>query len=222
MPSPRLQSGLLRRAVAVLTLLAVAPLGACSGDDDDAAAPPATEKIDVPGADVTLSLARINVLSAGEDKTLDEKTKLAVMKQTRSYVEQAIVRPLLQGKQAGKSYGDLFADDLRRLATRGDRDSMTDEFVGKVTADLRAPKTKVVMSALVDGGGNLQYVATNFGMKLHSEIDGTPLRINRATELIFEKNAQGKWVVNGYRVVATRSAGAAKRSTTASSETEKS
>jgi hypothetical protein len=214
---------LFRRAVAVLALVAVVPLAACSGDDDDdAAAPPATQTIEVPGGKVTLSLARVNVRSAGEAATLDEKTKLAVMKKTRSYVEQAIVRPLLRDEKAGASYGKLFAPGLRGRATRSDRPSMTDEGIGKVTADIRAPKTNVAMSALVDGGGSLQYVSTNFGLKLRSEIDGAPLRINRSTELVFEKTAKGEWIVNAYRVVATRSLGGAKGSTSATSDTGKS
>jgi hypothetical protein len=223
MPSPQAQFGLFRRAVAVVALVAVTPLAACSGGDDDTTAQtPATEKIEVPGSDVTLVASRVHVSSAAGKRGLDTGVKRAVMRQTRRYVEQAIVRPLLQGKKAGSSFGDLFAPGLRRLATKADRAALTDEGVGKVSADLNAPKTKVVVNALVDHRGDLQFVATHFGFKLRSEINGAPLVINRSTELVFEQTPKDQWIVSSYRVVVTRRAGSSKTSTSATSETGKS
>jgi hypothetical protein len=160
------------------------------------------------------------VQSAGPALNLDEKTKVAVMTQTRQYVEEAIARPLLSGKKVRSSYAKFFSPTVVKAASSApDRGALTDEGVGKVSADVRAPATNVAMHALVGADGSVQYIATDFNLKLKSTLDGRPLRINRNTELTFEKTPSGKWLVSAYRVVATRANGSSKTSASATTST---
>jgi hypothetical protein len=221
--SPRTSPvGFVRRAVALVTAVACcAALAACSGDDDDETTRQQTEQeVKVPGAKVRLDLASVDIQAVGDATTLDDETKVAVMTQTRRYVEEAVVRPLLTGRKVRGGYGALFGPNVKARAIRADRAALTDEGVGTVTGDVRARPTKVAMHALVGGDGTVALVATNFDLRIRSEIGDAPLKIDRDTELTFEK-AGDSWVVNAYRVVTTRSSGAQRRATTASSEPEK-
>jgi hypothetical protein len=209
------------RAVASICVVALA---ACGGGDDDSNAKAnkkaETQEVTVPGAKVKLNLASVDIQSAAPTATLDDKTKVAVMTQTRQYVEEAVVRPLLTGKKVKGAYKKLFGLAVVKPATSGpDRGALTDEGVGKVSGDVRAPATKVSMHALVAPDGVVQFIATRFELKLKSTLDKKPLTINRNTELTFEKAQNGKWVVSGYRVITTRTNGSAKGEAKATSTT---
>ncbi|MDQ1519093.1 MAG: hypothetical protein QOI55_166 [Actinomycetota bacterium] len=210
MSSPRAISSLFCRAVAPVCVVALA---ACSSGGSKPAAnnsKPSAQKITVPGAHVELRLASIDVQSAGSSTALDDKTKLAVMTQARQYVEEAIVRPLMTGNKVKHSYTQMFGPALTSAVTRNpDRGALTDEAVGKVTGDLTAPSTPVAMHALIDTNGSMQYIATNFTLRLHSKLGAAALTIRRTTELTFERTPKGKWLVGAYRVIATRKTGAA-------------
>jgi hypothetical protein len=212
------------RAVAAFTV-AVVVLAACSGGDDDSVkadnTKASTQKVNVPGADVTLKLASIDTQSAGPSLTLDDKTKVTVMNQTRKYVEEAIVRPLLSGKTVSKSYTKLFGPTVSKAATHApDRAALTDEGVGKVTGDVTAPATNVAMHALVGVDGVIQYIATDFTLHVKSKLGKRSLGINRTTELTFEKTPKGAWVVTAYRIKAVRRVGSgAATATTTTSKT---
>jgi hypothetical protein len=229
MSTPRAICPFFCRAVSrAIAATAVVALVACSGGGNDNKAAvkankkAASQKVTVPGANVTLRLASIDVQSAGPAVTLDEKTKVAVMTQTRQYVEEAIVRPLLSGKKANKSYNKFFGPTVNGAATHApDRGALTDDGVGKVSGDVSAPATKVAMHALVGTDGSLQFIATDFDLHLKSRLNKKPLRINRNTELTFEKAASGKWVVTAYRVIATRTVGSSTSATTATKTTGK-
>jgi hypothetical protein len=226
MSSPHALSPFFRRAVATLTV-AVVVLAACSGGDDDSPkadnTKASTQKVDVPGADVTLKLARIDTQSAGPNLVLDDKTKVGVMNQTRKYVEEAVVRPLLNGKTVSKSYTALFGPTVRAAATHApDRGALTDEGIGKVSGDVAGPATKVTMHALVGADGVIQYIATDFTLNVKSKLGKRSLGISRNTELTFEKTPKGAWVVTAYRIKATRKVGSgAAAATTTTSKTVK-
>jgi hypothetical protein len=212
--SPRSRA-LFSRAVVSICVVALA---ACGGGDDDTSTKANNDKassqeVTVPGAKVKLNLASVDIQSAGPTATLDDKTKVAVMKQTRQYVEEAVVRPLLTGKKVKGAYKKLFGLAVIKPATSGpDRAALTDEGVGKVSGDVRAPATKVAMHALIGPDGVVQFIATRFEMRLKSRLDKAPLTINRNTELTFEPAQNGKWVVSAYRVITTRTSGSAKKS----------
>ncbi len=224
MPAPRALSSFFCRAVAAATVVVM--LAACSGGDDDTAKADNTkassQKVDVPGADVTLRLASIDTQSAGPALVLDDKTKVSVMNQTRKYVEEAVVKPLLRGKTVSKAYTKLFGPTVSAAATHGDRAALTDEGVGKVSGDVTAPPTKVVMHALVGPDGTVQYIATDFTLKVKSKLGKRSLGITRDTELTFEKTPKGAWVVTAYRIKAVRKVGSgAATATSTTSETVK-
>jgi hypothetical protein len=121
----------------------------------------------------------------------------------------------MTGNKVRHGYTQLFGSALTSAVTRNpDRGALTDEGVGKVTGDLSAPSAPVAMHALVDGGGSLQYIATNFTLRLRSKLGAAALVIRRTTELTFEKTPKGKWVVNAYRIITTRKTGAASAPTT--------
>jgi hypothetical protein len=204
------------RALAVL--IAVALVGCGGNDDDDARrndnSQSAAQKVEVPGADVELRLTSVDVQSVGPGVTLDDDTKAAVMKQARTYVEEAIVRPLLQGGKS-KRYAKLFAPPVTAAATGADRAALTDEEVGKVGGDVTAPAAKVAMHALAGPDGSVQFIATNFSLNLRSTLGGKPLSIKRRTELTFEQAPNGGWLVTAYRILATRGTGRAGGKTSA-------
>jgi hypothetical protein len=220
MPSPHRLSVLFCRAVAASLVVTLVACGGGGDDDKQAVQKSTTQKVAVPGAKVALNLASIDVQSAGPALNLDDKTKVAVMTQTRQYVEEAVVRPLLSGKKVRGNYAKFFGPTAVKAATAApDRGALTDEGVGKVNGDVVAPATKVAMHALVGADGSVQYIATDFTLKVKSTLDGQPLRINRNTELTFEKTPGGKWLVSAYRVIATRSAGSSKTSASATTST---
>lgn len=211
------------RCSRALAVVLVAGCAACGGGKSDESTKPQntpSQKVAVAGAHVALDLASIDIQSAGTAKPLDEKTKVAVMTQTRQYVEEAIVRPMLKGKKADKRYAKLFAPNVANAATKGaDRAVLTDEQVGKVGGDVTAPKTAVGMHALVAADGNVQFIATNFNLKLRTTLAKKPLAINRQTELTFEKAPNGTWLVTAYRVIVTRLSGSGKQTSSATSST---
>jgi hypothetical protein len=225
MSSPRAIVPFFRRAVSLaVAAAAVSALVACSGGGGKSSkavnTKASSQKVNVPGAQVTLRLASIDVQSAGPAVTLDDKTKVSVMTQTRRYVEEAVVRPLLSGNPAKVSYSQLFGPTVSRAATHApDSGALTDVGIGKVTGDVRAPATNVAMHALVGTDGFVQYIATDFDLHLTSTLSKTPLRINRNTELTFEKAPSGKWIVTAYRVITTRSSGASAATTKTSKTT---
>jgi hypothetical protein len=193
----------------------VVALAACGGGSKHQAVKHATtsQKLQVPGAHVELRLASINVQSAGPAVNLDEKTKVTVMTQTRQYVEDAIVKPLLSGKKQ-KGLASLFGPTISAAALGADRAALTDEAVGKVKGDVNAPASQVAMTALVGGDGSVPFIATDFNLNLTSKLGSQPLTIKRHTELTFQKTPSGHWIVTAYRVFAARTVGSKTTTTT--------
>jgi hypothetical protein len=222
MSSPRASSRLFCRAVVAASVLALAACGGGGGGEKKANNSKATKQtITVPGGKVTLRLASIDVQSTGNGVRLGEKTKVAVMMQARKYVEEAIVRPLLSGKQVQARYAALFAPGVLAAAThQPDRGALTDEHVGKVSGDVTAPATNVAMHALV-AGGTVQYIATDFNLHLSSKLGSVPVSIGRSTELTFQRSPSGKWLVTAYRITTTRNTGSAGATKTTTKTTEK-
>ena len=219
---PSISSRRCRAFACVAALVAIATFAACGGGNKkEPTVKGAVAKSHVPGSNVSLRVVLSHVETAGPSLSLDKATTSAVMGQTLAYVENAIVRPLLSGKPQA-AFNTLWAADVGLAATHtADRSALTDEGVGKVNGDVRAPNTPVALTGLADSNGALLYVAANFKMQVRSSLAGQPLNINRTTELTFEKQANGKWLVIAYRVVAVRAAGKNTTTRTATSTTRK-
>jgi hypothetical protein len=194
-----------------LAVSGVAALAACGGSSKPAAQQSA-HKLKVSGANVELRLAAIDVESAGPSKQLDDATKTAVMTQTREYVSNAVVQPMLTGKPQN-AFGTLFSPNVQGAAVGVDRKALTDDSVGKVNGPISAPSTPVILSALVLNDGSVPYIATDFDLNLSSKLQSQPLSIKRHVELTFQKSG-AKWLVTAYRVTAVRNVAGQSSTTT--------
>src|SRR5690349_4807191 len=208
-----------RRAAALLCVALLA--ASCGGGAKKKAQATTAQNVVVPGSNVTLKLAMAHGESGGPNVNLDKATTTALMAQTRNYVNDAIVKPLLTGKRTA-AYASLFSPVVATAATAGtDRLALTDETVGKVSGSVKGPATNVILTGLADTNGALLYVASNFDLNLSVKVKSQPVAIKRHTELTFQKAPSGQWLISAYRVVTTRLAKGATSTTVASSNAGK-
>jgi hypothetical protein len=190
-----------RRAAALVCVALLA--ASCGGGAKNNAHKTATTSVTVPGSNVQIKLASVHVDTAGPSVSLDRATADALMAQTRQYVNDAVIKPLLTGKPTA-AYAALFSPTVSAAATKGtDRLALTDESVGKVTGSVKGPVVPVTLTALADTNGAILYVASNFDLNLSVNVQSTPVAIKRHTELTFDKST-GKWLITAYRVITTR------------------
>jgi hypothetical protein len=195
-------SSLCRRAAALACAGLLA--ASCGGGSAKKAHKTETQTVVIPGTNVQLRLASTVVDTAGPAVTLDKATTNALMAQTRQYVNDAIIQPMLTGKPTA-GYAALFSPTVSAAATKSnDRLALTDESVGKVSGNVKGLLSHVALTALADTNGAILYVASNFDLDLSVKVQSTPVAIKRHTELTFDKSPNGKWYITAYRVITTR------------------
>jgi hypothetical protein len=165
-------------------------------DDDDAK--PA--KVDN-SAGLTLELGDVDVQSAGPQATISKAVQQSVLDASQSYVDDAILAPLEDGK-LDRDYAKLFDSAVRVPATGRDQGTVTEAGTGSVKP-VKATATKVRLDGMGDQTGKVVLVAATFGV----DVSGKGVRIKRLTELTFA-NEKGEWVVTAYRVGVQRSTSA--------------
>lgn len=201
MPSPRTRSKKPRTAlivggsVVVIAILALVISNLVMSDDDTKPA-----KVEN-SAGLTLELGDVEVQSAGPPATISKAVRQSVLDASQSYVDDAILAPLEDGK-VDRNYAKLFDSGVRQSATGRDQGTVTESRTGSLKS-VKATATKVRLDGLGDQTGKVVLVAATFGV----DVSGKGVKIKRLTELTFA-NEQGKWVVTAYRVGVQRSTSA--------------
>jgi hypothetical protein len=201
-PSPRTRSKKPRTALIVggsivaIAILALVISNLVMSDDDDTK-PAKVEN----SAGLTLELGDVEVQSAGPPATISKAVQQSVLDASQSYVDDAILAPLEDGK-LDRNYAKLFDSDVRQSATGRDQGTVTEARTGSVKP-VKATATKVRLDGLGDQTGQVVLVAATFGV----DVSGKGVKIKRLTELTFA-HEQGKWVVTAYRVGVQRSTSA--------------
>ncbi len=201
MPAPRTRSKKPRTAlivggsiVAVAVLALVIAILVSSGDD---AKPAKVEN----SAGLTLELGDVEVESTGPPATIAKSVQQSVLAASQSYVDDAILAPLEDGK-LDPTYEKIFDSAVRESATGRDQGTVTEIRTGSVKP-VEATATKVRLDGLGDQTGKVVLVAATFGV----DVSGKGVKIKRLTELTFA-NEQGEWIVTAYRVGVQRSTSA--------------
>jgi hypothetical protein len=191
----------MRSRPAVTTVAAAALcgllLGACSSGDAEGAEPKATTTT-TKSATVLLTGGEAAVASAGPDVPIDEATKQAVLDLSQTYVDTAVLAPLVDGA-VGAEYAGLFDAGVAPNATGVDRAALTEEGTPPVTASPTVTATPVRFDGLADQNGAILFVATTFDLDVEAATDAGPLRIHRTNELTFAP-VNGTWQIAAYRV----------------------
>lgn len=216
-PSPRVAASARARssartrqpaAAAIAAVLVAAGLiAACSGGDDgDAAAGDDTSSgtsAPAPSGELPLRVGEITVESLGEPAELDGGVRDAVLEAVQAYVDEASLRPLLEGEAAG--IDDLFGEGVRARVARGgpDRGALTDDAVPRATHSLRTRAEPVALAALADGFGGYVWVAATVDYTIETLVEGGPLTIHRFGDLYLSKGGPG-WIVTAYDIAVTR------------------
>lgn len=200
-----------------MVLAAALATSACRGSDAAESEPDASTTTTSTGAAVALTAGEAVVASAGPDVVLDEPTKQALVATSQSYVDTAVLAPLLDGA-VGAGYEALFDGAVAANATGVDRAALTDEGISPVTESPTVTSTPVRIDGLADGSGGVQLMATSFTLAVEGETAAGPLTIQRTTELTFAPGANGAWLITAYRVSVTRETAGDTTTTTAAAQ----
>jgi len=185
-------------------VVAVAALGACSGDGDSEAEDPTTTTAAVEGVDVALEPGAVTVFGVADGAVLAESAARAALVGAERYVQSAMVSPLARGDVAERFTG-LFAPALLPLVQSGGRDHavLTDAGIPEATATPSVTTSPVAIDALVATDGTPLMVVTAFRARTNAETDEGPVSVGRTVELTFERT-DGDWLVTAYKISTTR------------------
>lgn len=151
--------------------------------------------------------------SAGPLPGTTEGARAGIESTLNRWLEEGVVRPLRTGQPAGDIAPAFTAPARERIAATADRAAFVDEGLPPV-AGLKAPTASLAMVALVDPTGNIPVVTVHVDMKLEGTVEGTPLSVARAADLVMLPDGDA-WRIDGYDVAAVRSTPAATTVTTA-------
>jgi hypothetical protein len=205
-------------AVAVVAVVAIV-LTAAGNYEDTATTGTTTSTVAVSGH-IALKRGAGFVFSAGPDAKLPSRTTAAVMNASQDYVDQAVIAPLVDGKPS-KEFGKLFTAAVRRRAVRGgaDHGALTDDALPRANGKVTGKASKVHVNALAGSDGKILYVSSEFTLRLNVPTADGRIKIERATELTFQREGNG-WKIGAYRVAVQRSTPRSTTRSTASTTTE--
>ena len=151
---------------------------------------------------LVLQIGKVNVQSAGPPPRINSSVKQAVLDSSQSYVDDAVLAPLENGK-ANPAYAKIFDLGVRRSATGSDRGTLTEVRTGKLKAPVKATATQVQLDGMGDQTGKLVLVAASFRVQVDAKGSGGPVKITRGAELTFAR-VGNRWLVTAYRFVVIR------------------
>ena len=191
-------------------------MGACSGGGDHRAGKSNRSSTTSVSQSATrssrrLKLGKVHVQASGRRVTLSRAARRTVLAIAQSYVDKAILAPLVTGK-VGRGYAALFVPGIREAATGADKPVLTEVPVGR-TKTFRERSSPVAVSALAGPSGDLIYLATTFHVNVHATRTSGAVTIDRKVELTYERAGRGLRVV-AYRIRITRRAPARPKTTT--------
>ncbi len=151
---------------------------------------------------LVLKIGKVNVQSAGPPPRINSSVKQAVLDSSQSYVDDAVLAPLENGK-LNPAYAKIFDLGVRRSATGSDRGTLTEVSTGKLKAPVKATATQVQLDGMGDQTGKLVLVAASFRVQVDAKGSGGPVKITRGAELTFAP-VGNRWLVTAYRFVVIR------------------
>ena len=151
---------------------------------------------------LVLKIGKVNVQSAGPPPRINSSVKQAVLDSSQSYVDDAVLAPLENGK-LNPAYAKIFDLGVRRSATGSDRGTLTEVRTGKLKAAVKATATQVQLDGMGDQTGKLVLVAASFRVQVDAKGSGGPVKITRGAELTFAR-VGNRWLVTAYRFVVIR------------------
>ena len=151
---------------------------------------------------LVLKIGKVNVQSAGPPPRINSSVKQAVLDSSQSYVDDAVLAPLENGKP-NPAYAKIFDLGVRRSATGSDRGTLTEVRTGKLKAAVKATATQVQLDGMGDQTGKLVLVAASFRVQVDAKGSGGPVKITRGAELTFAR-VGNRWLVTAYRFVVIR------------------
>jgi hypothetical protein len=217
----RMLTGAAVALVALIALAGVAIVGLGGGSDDKTAGP-ATTSTAGPGITITLEAGDLATDSAGPATSFSTSQAQQLLATIRSYVEQAVVKPLRSGEPAGDLSSVFDAGTLARVAGV-DRAVMVEEGLPKVTGDIDVVAKPVSFMGLGDQSGNLVLVTASVQFTVDGSIAGVkaPLHVDQRGDLVLAPDASGAWKVTAYRMAVTRSGGGVDTTTSSAPATTK-
>src|SRR5262245_20674313 len=194
-------------SLAIAALVAGATLGAtaCSSGGDkssDKESRKTTTSAEITAA-VRLAPGPAVVQSAGPNTKLDPRVQAAVLGSSQRYIDTAVIAPIVEG-QLGAAYTTLFDRAMKPYAVGVDRPALTDEHVPKATSDPTVTATRVSFDGLAGQDGALLLVATTFRVVVTGTTATGPVSLRRNVQLVFGPQANGSWLITGYRTTAVR------------------
>ena len=167
-----------------------------------------TTKPETPTTTSALKLAvgTVNVQNTGTPTKLPSSLRRALLGAAQSYVDDAILAPLTNGK-VNDGYAKVFGLSLRPAASGPDRAVLTEANTGVARGAVHTTASRVRIDGLGDTSGKIALVATTFTLTVKATTPAGAVTIHRNTALTFE-NQFGSWVVTAYDVGVLRSVGA--------------
>ena len=151
---------------------------------------------------LVLKIGKVNVQSAGPPPRINSSVKQAVLDSSQSYVDDAVLAPLENGK-VNPEFAKIFDLGVRRSATGSDRATLTEVRTGKLKTPVKATATQVQLDGMGDQTGKLVLVAASFRVQVDAKGSDGPVKITRGVELTFAPEGN-RWLVTAYRLVVIR------------------
>ncbi len=130
------------------------------------------------------------------------------------YLEAAVLTPLRTGGPAGDLTPLFTPLSVAQVMTVGpDRFAFIDENLPPA-ADLRQEAALVAMTALAGSDGVMSVIAAALDLRLTGQVDGAPLALNRAGELVLVPEG-GAWRIDAWDLKVTRTLARSATTTTA-------
>lgn len=181
----------------------------CSGDDEPKARPGISQQR-ADATPVVLQITAADLVSPHQARgPLDAPTADAALAVVQKTFDATVVKPLRQGK--GGSLQSVFTDDAAARATGPDRAVVFDEGAGRVNT-LVADKADVRLTGMHGATPQTELVVAAIDWDVRSA-DGS-VRVKRVGELSLIP-VFGTWMVGGYSIVTSRTAGGETTTTTA-------
>jgi hypothetical protein len=162
---------------------------------------------------LTLVIGAVNVQNAGPPATVSGGVKVALLRATQQYLDDAIQAPL-HHHPVNAAYSQVFDSGVKDPATGNDRATLTESGTGTIRGAALLNATRVRIDVLGDPTGKIALAATTFALQVKANTATGLLTIHRRTELTFAKES-GKWLVTAYRVTVSRKIGTKATTTTA-------
>lgn len=183
--------------VAVLALLGVAGFVFFRGGDGHVVH---RGKSGPPSANLDLELGGIRNESTGGPANLEQPAADQIMDLVGTYVDAGLIEPLKTGKPPNQDVFAIFDQNATARLKSNDHTFVFEEGMPKLTGDLEAKATPIILTALADPLGQIQLVTASFVYDAVAPTKDGKFAINRSIELTFVPDGQGSWKVTGYDV----------------------